>query len=71
MKVVGVMSRAGRPSCTTLAFKQRGKRITTVEGLERDGKLHPVQAAFIEHDGFQRGAAPSRSGGRPRCWSSW
>jgi xanthine dehydrogenase YagT iron-sulfur-binding subunit len=39
-------------SCMTLAAMQEGKRITTIEGLERDGKLHPVQVAFIEHDGF-------------------
>jgi xanthine dehydrogenase YagT iron-sulfur-binding subunit len=42
-------------SCMTLAAMQDGKRITTIEGLERDGALHPVQAAFIEHDGFQCG----------------
>jgi xanthine dehydrogenase YagT iron-sulfur-binding subunit len=42
-------------SCMTLAAMQDGKRITTIEGLERDGKLHPVQAAFIERDGFQCG----------------
>ena len=46
-------------SCMTLAAMQQGKRITTVEGLERDGKLHPVQAAFIEHDGFQCGFCTS------------
>jgi aerobic-type carbon monoxide dehydrogenase small subunit (CoxS/CutS family) len=39
----------------TLAAMQEGKRITTIEGLERNGQLHPVQAAFIEHDGFQCG----------------
>jgi xanthine dehydrogenase YagT iron-sulfur-binding subunit len=42
-------------SCMTLAAMQEGKDITTIEGLERDGELHPVQAAFIEHDGFQCG----------------
>jgi xanthine dehydrogenase YagT iron-sulfur-binding subunit len=42
-------------SCMTLAAMQDGKRVTTIEGLERDGKLHPVQAAFIQHDGFQCG----------------
>src|SRR5271169_6888971 len=42
-------------SCMTLAVMQEGKRITTIEGLKRDGKLHPMQAAFIEHDGFQCG----------------
>ena len=38
---------------------QEGKRITTIEGLERDGKLHPLQSAFIEHDGFQCGFCTS------------
>ena len=46
-------------SCMTLAAMQDGKRITTIEGLERDGKLHPLQAAFIEHDGFQCGFCTS------------
>src|SRR5258708_11697860 len=46
-------------SCMTLAVMQEDKRITTIEGLERDGKLHPVQAAFIEHDGFQCGFCAS------------
>jgi xanthine dehydrogenase YagT iron-sulfur-binding subunit len=46
-------------SCMTLAAMQRGKRIITIEGLERDGKLHPLQAAFIEHDGFQCGFCTS------------
>jgi xanthine dehydrogenase YagT iron-sulfur-binding subunit len=46
-------------SCMTLAVMQQGKRITTIEGLERDGKLHPLQAAFIEHDGFQCGFCTS------------
>jgi xanthine dehydrogenase YagT iron-sulfur-binding subunit len=46
-------------SCMTLAAMQQGKRITTIEGIERDGKLHPVQAAFIEHDGFQCGFCTS------------
>jgi xanthine dehydrogenase YagT iron-sulfur-binding subunit len=46
-------------SCMTLAAMQEGKRITTIEGLERDGELHAVQAAFIEHDGFQCGFCTS------------
>jgi xanthine dehydrogenase YagT iron-sulfur-binding subunit len=46
-------------SCMTLAAMQGGKRITTIEGLERGGRLHPVQAAFIEHDGFQCGFCTS------------
>src|SRR5437899_11765037 len=36
-----------------LSLMQEGKRFTTIEGLERDGTLHPVQAAFVERDGFQ------------------
>ena len=46
-------------ACMTLAVMQEGKRITTIEGLERDDKLHPLQAAFIEHDGFQCGFCTS------------
>ena len=46
-------------SCITLAAMQAGKRITTIEGLQRDRKLHPMQAAFIEHDGFQCGFCTS------------
>jgi len=46
-------------SCMTLAAMQDGKRITTIEGLERDGALHPLQAAFIERDGFQCGFCTS------------
>ena len=42
-------------ACLTLAVMQQGKDITTIEGLARDGALHPLQAAFIEHDGFQCG----------------
>jgi xanthine dehydrogenase YagT iron-sulfur-binding subunit len=46
-------------SCMTLTAMQDGKRITTIEGLKQDGKLHPLQAAFIEHDGFQCGFCTS------------
>jgi xanthine dehydrogenase YagT iron-sulfur-binding subunit len=42
-------------ACLTLAVMQRGKAITTIEGLARDGALHPMQAAFVEHTGFQCG----------------
>jgi xanthine dehydrogenase YagT iron-sulfur-binding subunit len=42
-------------SCMTLAAMQEGRRITTIEGLGRGGDLHPLQQAFIEHDGFQCG----------------
>lgn len=46
-------------SCMTLAVMHDGQRITTIEGLERNGQLHPVQEAFIEHDGFQCGFCTS------------
>jgi xanthine dehydrogenase YagT iron-sulfur-binding subunit len=46
-------------SCMALALMQEGKRITTIEGLERCGELHPLQAAFIEYDGFQCGFCTS------------
>src|SRR3984885_15868430 len=46
-------------SCMTLAAMQDAKRIFTIEGLERNGQLHAVQAAFIEHDGFQCGFCTS------------
>jgi xanthine dehydrogenase YagT iron-sulfur-binding subunit len=46
-------------SCMTLAAMHDGKRITTIEGLERDGNLHAMQAAFIVHDGFQCGFCTS------------
>lgn len=42
-------------SCLTLAVMQNGREITTIEGLAEGGQLHPVQTAFIEHDGFQCG----------------
>jgi len=42
-------------SCMTLAFDVRGKRVTTIEGLARGDKLHPVQQAFVEHDALQCG----------------
>src|SRR5262249_34324814 len=42
-------------SCLALAVAHAGDRVTTVEGLARDDALHPVQAAFLEHDAFQCG----------------
>jgi xanthine dehydrogenase YagT iron-sulfur-binding subunit len=42
-------------SCMTFAVMQEGCEITTIEGIAKDGALHPVQAAFIEHDAFQCG----------------
>jgi xanthine dehydrogenase YagT iron-sulfur-binding subunit len=47
----------GRPvySCMTLAVATEGRTVETIEGLARDGELHPVQEAFIAHDAFQCG----------------
>ena len=42
-------------SCMALAVQFEGRSITTIEGLARDGEMHPLQRAFIEHDGFQCG----------------
>ena len=42
-------------SCLSLAAQQEGREIVTIEGLAQGEKLHPVQAAFIEHDGYQCG----------------
>jgi xanthine dehydrogenase YagT iron-sulfur-binding subunit len=42
-------------SCLSLAVTHEGDEITTIEGLAHGDELHPVQAAFIEHDGFQCG----------------
>ncbi len=42
-------------SCLTLAVMHEGDEITTIEGLANGEELHPMQAAFIEHDGFQCG----------------
>lgn len=46
-------------SCLTLAVRCQGEAITTIEGLEENGRLHPVQAAFVRHDGFQCGYCTS------------
>jgi len=42
-------------SCLSLAVTHDGDSITTIEGLAQNGNLHPLQAAFIEYDGFQCG----------------
>lgn len=42
-------------ACTVLAVEAAGRRVTTVEGLAGPGGLHPLQAAFIEHDAVQCG----------------
>lgn len=42
-------------SCLALAVQYTGREVTTIEGLAAESELHPLQAAFIEHDGFQCG----------------
>lgn len=42
-------------SCLMLAVMAEGRQVTTIEGLARGEELHPVQAAFVEHDAFQCG----------------
>jgi len=42
-------------SCLTLAVMHEGDRITTIEGLGTPDRLHPMQAAFVKHDGYQCG----------------
>ncbi|NET00959.1 MAG: 2Fe-2S iron-sulfur cluster binding domain-containing protein [Sphaerospermopsis sp. SIO1G2] len=42
-------------SCLSLAVMQEGKKIVTIEGLATGDNLHPMQSAFVEHDGFQCG----------------
>ncbi len=42
-------------SCQTPLKEVAGKEVLTIEGLERNGKLHPLQKAFLEHDAFQCG----------------
>ena len=42
-------------ACLTLAAMHEGDQVTTIEGLADGEKLHPMQAAFLEHDGFQCG----------------
>lgn len=42
-------------SCLTLAAMHDGAEVTTIEGLARNGALHPLQAAFVEHEGLQCG----------------
>jgi xanthine dehydrogenase YagT iron-sulfur-binding subunit len=46
-------------SCLSLAATHEGEAITTIEGIGRPGNLHPMQAAFVEHDGFQCGYCTS------------
>jgi xanthine dehydrogenase YagT iron-sulfur-binding subunit len=46
-------------ACLTLAIMTQGRAITTIEGLADGDELHPMQAAFLEHDGFQCGYCTS------------
>lgn len=46
-------------SCLSLAVMHDGDEVTTVEGLERNGRLHPIQQAFWEHDAYQCGYCTS------------
>ena len=46
-------------ACLTLAVMAEGRQITTIEGLAGDGKLHPLQQAFLDHDAFQCGYCTS------------
>src|SRR5262245_7165130 len=48
-----------RLACLTLAVMQQGQKITTIEGLAEENALHPLQQAFIRHDGFQCGFCTS------------
>jgi aerobic-type carbon monoxide dehydrogenase small subunit (CoxS/CutS family) len=42
-------------SCQTSVRSVAGKKVTTIEGLAKDGKLHPIQSAFVKHDALQCG----------------
>ncbi|MET0389217.1 MAG: aldehyde dehydrogenase iron-sulfur subunit PaoA [Polyangiales bacterium] len=42
-------------ACLTLAVMHEGQKVTTIEGLGQAGHLHPMQAAFVKHDGYQCG----------------
>src|SRR5580765_4085068 len=46
-------------SCLALAIQYDGRDLTTIEGIATDGTLHPLQAAFVTHDGFQCGYCTS------------
>jgi len=46
-------------SCLSLAVMHEGDQVTTIEGLGAPGRLHPMQAAFVKHDGFQCGYCTS------------
>jgi hypothetical protein len=55
-------------SCLTLAVMHDRQSITTIEGLAAGDNLHPVQTAFVEHDGFQCGQKLHASGAAQSAW---
>ena len=56
-------------ACLSLAVMHEGDAITTIEGVGTPGHLHPMQAAFIKHDGYQCGyCTPGRFARRYLCW---
>lgn len=56
-------------SCLSLAVMHQGAKVTTIEGLGTPDKLHPMQAAFVKHDGYQCGyCTPGQICRRWRCW---
>jgi carbon-monoxide dehydrogenase small subunit len=54
-----IVSREPVRSCQMAMADVRGKEIVTIEGLAREGKLHPLQQAFVEHGGLQCGFCTS------------
>jgi aerobic-type carbon monoxide dehydrogenase small subunit (CoxS/CutS family) len=50
-----VVDGAAVRSCRATLAEVEGKHVTTIEGLARDGKLHPIQQAFVDHGGLQCG----------------
>jgi len=54
-----IVGKEAARSCSTAVKDVAGKQVLTVEGLERDGKLHPLQQAFLERHAFQCGYCTS------------
>ena len=50
-----IIDRQVARSCSVLMKEVAGKEVITIEGLEQNGKLHPLQEAFVQHDGLQCG----------------
>lgn len=56
-------------SCSTPVKDVSGKQVITIEGLDREGRLHPIQEAFAKHHAFQCGfCTPGMILARTRCW---